>query len=131
MGSKILIVEDHADSARVAALLLRRLGHEVFVAEDCKTAIALNRSARPDVVVCDIGLPDGDGCDLLKQLIEDRQITAIAVSGYGMEQDHQRFAQAGFHEVVTKPYKIEDLEAAIKRAGEIRDRTETGGSDAE
>lgn len=129
MAFKILIVEDHADSARVASLLLAKLGHEVLIAEDCKKALAINAAEQPEILLCDIGLPDGDGCDLLKELRRERQLTAIAVSGYGMERDHQRFVKAGFQEVVTKPYTIDDLKAAIVRADDARRRSETGESD--
>lgn len=66
---RILAVDDHEDSARAVAMLLRRAGHEVTTAHTLAGALALGTgSAAPDLLLCDIDLPDGDGCELLRRL---------------------------------------------------------------
>jgi len=117
MTLKILIVEDHEDSAQVTATLLRKAGHQVIVAGDCCSALALASSERPSIAMCDIGLPDGDGCDLLRELKQLYPITGIAVSGNGMPADQQRYLEAGFSEIVVKPCTFDKLKEAIARAG--------------
>jgi CheY-like chemotaxis protein len=70
-----------------------------------------------DLMISDLGLPDGTGHDLMRQLIaRKRGVKAIALSGYGMEDDVQRSRDAGFIEHLTKPVGIDRLQAAIVKA---------------
>jgi CheY-like chemotaxis protein len=117
MVKKILIVEDHNDSAQVMAVLLRRAGYPVAVAGSCKEALSVAAMEKPNVVLCDIGLPDGDGCDLLRELKQQYDVAGIAVSGNGYPEDQQRYLEAGFSEFVLKPCTIDALKNAIMRAG--------------
>src|SRR5687767_15992259 len=94
--SAILLVEDHADTAILFAKLLRRDDHYVAVASDYASAIALAQSRRFDVLVCDIGLPDGDGCDLLREVRSLYPVRGLAVTGYGTYRDLRRCTEAGF-----------------------------------
>jgi CheY-like chemotaxis protein len=114
--AKILIVEDHADTAQIFATLLRRAGHAVEVAGGYRHALEVAKAAVPEIMVCDIGLPDGDGCDLLRELHQQYNIAGIAVTGYIQEADRQRYLSAGFSQVVPKPCSFQELEAAIVRA---------------
>jgi CheY-like chemotaxis protein len=114
--SKILIVEDHADTAQIFATLLRRAGHVVEVAGGYRDALEVAKAAVPEIMVCDIGLPDGDGCDLLRELHQQYNIAGIAVTGYIQESDRQRYLSAGFSQIVPKPCNFEDLQAAIVHA---------------
>ena len=67
------------------------------------------------MLVSDLGLPDGDGRDLMRELRERDGVAGIAISGYGMEEDIEKSRAAGFSEHLTKPIQIEDVQAAIAR----------------
>jgi CheY-like chemotaxis protein len=111
---RILLVEDHADTARVLSRLLRRLGHTVHVAGTVASALATAEREAIDLVLSDLGLPDGTGIDLLRRINERRPTTAIALSGYGMEQDVKKSLAAGFRKHLTKPVSFSNLQAAIE-----------------
>ena len=114
----IFIVEDHADTARGLALYLRGTGHEVHVASDVASARQLASTIRYDILLSDLGLPDGDGWDLLRELKKkaDGKIRAIAMSGYNSEADIARSKAAGFIEHLAKPLSPEELDRAFARA---------------
>ncbi len=111
----VLLVEDHVDSARVLVRLLRRLGYRVTHAKDVATALQAARQEGFDLLISDLGLPDGTGHDLMRQLSAEMPTLGIALSGYGMEVDIQRSREAGFAEHLTKPVNVEQLQSAIER----------------
>ncbi len=112
----ILLVEDHEDTARMIALLLRSEGHEVLTAATLASALDIARTNRFDLVVSDLGLPDASGLDLIRELRRfDPSVKAIALSGYGMEEDIRRSRDAGFAEHLIKPVNFDKLNAAIIR----------------
>jgi CheY-like chemotaxis protein len=112
---KLLLVEDHADTAEAMADLLRALGHEVTVAGSVGAALgaAEAQGGRFDLVVSDLGLPDGTGLDLMRELSGRYGLKGIALSGYGMEEDVLRSREAGFSKHLTKPVDMKALKAAI------------------
>jgi signal transduction histidine kinase/CheY-like chemotaxis protein len=115
---RILLIEDHADTAEALADLLRVGGHEVAVAATATEARAVAERAglgRFDLVVSDLGLPDGSGQDLMRELSGRYGLHGIALSGYGMEADIRRSREAGFECHLTKPVNLETLEAAIQQ----------------
>lgn len=112
----IFIVEDHADTARGLAMYLRASGHEVHVAPDVRSARQLATEINYDILLSDIGLPDGNGWDLLEELKARRPITAIAMSGYNTDADRARSKAAGFVEHLPKPLTPEELDSAFARA---------------
>lgn len=113
---RILLVEDHADTGRVLARLLRRSGHEVDHCENARTAVTLFRQNHYDVLVSDLGLPDESGLELMKKLRSLRpELPGICLSGYGMEDDLHACRQVGFSEHLTKPVDMKRLHAAIGR----------------
>jgi CheY-like chemotaxis protein len=112
----ILLVEDHDTTARVTSRLLGTLGYKVVVAGDVASAKRLTDTQQFDVVVSDLGLPDGTGLDVLKYVRARHGVPAIAVSGYGMEEDQQQTKAAGFSEHLIKPIDLPKLQAAIGRA---------------
>lgn len=100
----ILLVEDHGDTANVTKVLLTMAGHNVRVAGDVATALDEASRSSFDVLVSDLGLPDGSGADLLRELRRrGYTMPAIAVSGYGREEDVRRSRDAGFAEHLVKP----------------------------
>lgn len=118
---RILLVEDNATTVQVMLRLLGRLGHQVTTANSCETALqAIEKSLargddhQPQVLLCDLGLPDGSGYDLLPKLrARHPSLRAIALSGFGREEDIQKSYQAGFMLHLTKPIRLIQVEDAI------------------
>ena len=113
---RLLLVEDHADTARTLSRLLRRAGFEVINASDVLSATAIAEREPFDLLVSDLGLPDGSGCDVMKRVREKCGAPGIAMSGYGMTEDLNRSREAGFSEHLIKPINVQELIAAIWRA---------------
>jgi PAS domain S-box-containing protein len=110
---RLLIVEDHADTALLLKRLLESSGFAVETAGTVAEALSAADNAHFDVLVSDLGLPDGTGCELMRQMRERRPLKGIAMSGYGMEEDVRRSREAGFSEHLVKPVDISSLERAI------------------
>ncbi len=119
VGRRILVVDDNRDAAEMLAELLASKGHEVQVAEDGPTALAVAGRFRPEVALLDIGLPVMDGYELAARL---RELSAgplrlIAVTGYGQEEDRERARAAGFHGHLVKPIDPAVLRERVERPG--------------
>jgi len=113
---RILVVEDEPATLRLMARLLRGLGHTVMTANTIATTLEALDSGRFDLIVSDIGLPDGSGLDLMRQAVARHgPIPAIALTGYGMEEDIRRSQEAGFTAHLTKPIDFAKLEAMIRQ----------------
>jgi CheY-like chemotaxis protein len=109
---RLLLVEDHLDTLRTFARVLRRKGFEVQEATCVTEALA---SWKPgDLLLSDIALPDGDGRDLMRNL-SARGIPGIAISGFGTARDRQEYREAGFAESLVKPVDVQDIINAISR----------------
>jgi len=115
---RILLVEDHADTAEAMADLLREMGHEVTVAGSVAGGLAAaeGHAGRIDLVLSDLGLPDGTGLDLMTELHGRYGVRGIALSGYGMEEDVRKSLEAGFDRHLTKPVNLQALQTAIQDA---------------
>jgi signal transduction histidine kinase/ActR/RegA family two-component response regulator len=120
----ILLVEDHADTARLMMLLLKGFGHSVRAAASIEAAKRAAAAERFDLLISDVGLPDGTGMELMRDLKGQYDIAGIALTGYGMEDDVRQCREAGFAEHFTKPIDPERLRAAIER----RRREPAGGA---
>jgi CheY-like chemotaxis protein len=97
-------------------LLLRRFGHEVETAHSGTSGLQVARQWRPDVVLCDLGLPEMDGYELAGCLRRDPALAAarlIAVSGYGQDEDRRRSEAAGFDLHLTKPLDPSELQRLL------------------
>jgi CheY-like chemotaxis protein len=110
---RILLVEDHADTADTLTRLLRSAGFAVAVATDVASAIAMAEREPFDLLASDLGLPDGDGCEIMRIVVP-----GIAMSGYGMYEDIRRSTEASFSEHLVKPVAVPELIAAIRRVTE-------------
>jgi two-component system CheB/CheR fusion protein len=113
---RILLVDDHADTLEITGLLLSNLSYEVHLAADVRSALELAAANRFDLVVSDLGLPDGSGFDLMQELRDRYGLKGIALSGYGMAEDVRLSHLAGFVEHLVKPVTFQTLQAAIERA---------------
>ena len=111
----ILLVDDHVDTSNLLSRVLGSEGHLVKVAYDISSAKRRCEEHHFDLVISDLGLPDGNGLDLMRYLKERNGLPGIAVSGYGMEEDLRKSQEAGFLEHITKPVDVERLLAVIAR----------------
>ncbi len=112
---RILLVEDHPDTREALITLLGNSNYAVQGASSVEAALQLAAAQPFDVVVSDLGLPDGTGYDLMKQLRDRYAIKGIALSGYGMEDDQRRSREVGFLDHVIKPVNVGELIAVIQR----------------
>jgi CheY-like chemotaxis protein len=111
---RILLVEDHPDTCRVMSKLLRSFGYSVDCADSVKSALELGDSKTFDLLISDIGLPDGSGLEIM-QLFKNKSIKGIALSGFGLDEDLHRSQEAGFAEHLIKPVNFHKLDAVIQR----------------
>jgi two-component system CheB/CheR fusion protein len=116
---RLIVVEDHANTAEALKKFLKAVGYQVFVATDMASALTLASSVEFDLLLSDIALPDGSGWELLKQLNAERHIRAIAFSAHNLPEDLKRSAEAGFVEHLPKPLSPDKLCAAIERAAAV------------
>lgn len=113
---RVLLVEDHAATRLVLQQLLRNRDYHVFAAATAAEARAIAAKEELDLVVSDVGLPDGTGYQLMKELLARQPgLRGIALSGYGMEEDVARSREAGFALHLTKPITVGKLETAMLR----------------
>src|SRR6185295_13263170 len=100
---RILLVEDHADTNKSLTNLLRRRGYHVQSAVSLQSALDLSATEVLDVLISDLGLPDGDGLELMEKLGPKRPPFGIALTGFGMEDDIRKTREAGFQHHLVKP----------------------------
>lgn len=120
-GLRILLVDDEADARELLTAILTRCGSEVKCCESAATALEAFRSWKPDLLVCDIGMPDEDGYSLIKKLRKlktkhAKEVPAIALTAYATDDDRERALAAGFQVHVAKPIEPEVLLRSIADA---------------
>ncbi len=115
----ILLVEDHEPTRRALAQLLARRHHDVKMAGTVAEARELFGHNDFQLLISDIGLPDGNGFDLMKELhARNKNLRGIALTGYGMEQDVGRSEEAGFISHLTKPIRVQSLDLILATLGD-------------
>lgn len=119
-GLRIVVVEDNEDSADMMSVWLEHLGHEVRIARTGPDGVALVLQARPHVVLCDIGLPGMDGADVCRRIVDEMSTppVMIALTGWGMEGDRRRTAEAGFDHHLVKPVALDQLRIVLETVGQ-------------
>ncbi len=123
---RVLVIEDHADAAEALSQALGLMGHDVRAAGEGAAGLELARSFRPEVVVCDLGLPGMDGYAVAAAFRADaalRETCLIALSGYARPEDRRRAIAAGFDQHLSKPADLDRLGrliAGTSRGGELR-----------
>jgi signal transduction histidine kinase len=108
----LLLVEDHPDTLRTLAALLRKAGYTVETAESIRQAEPL--FSRCEVLITDLGLPDGNGYDLMTRFKDQGGTRGIAISGFGQEADIARSGRVGFFKHFTKPIDLNALKSALR-----------------
>lgn len=114
-GLRVFVVENHEDTRVLLCILLEQMGHTVYSAGTMREALRAIPESACDVLISDIGLPDGDGWELMRRLTR-RPRLAIAMSGRGMNGDRARSHSAGFHHHLVKPTGPEQLAQILERA---------------
>ncbi|HSG40603.1 MAG TPA: ATP-binding protein [Thermoanaerobaculia bacterium] len=117
---RVLIVEDHPDTLSAMAELVEMFGYEVRTAGTVDSALQVAAGEKIDVLVSDIGLPDGSGLDLMRRLLDHQpEVLGIALTGFGMEEDLRQSQEAGFVEHLTKPINLGQLEQTLARVAAL------------
>jgi DNA-binding response OmpR family regulator len=119
ISAHVLLVEDHEDTAWPLAMLLELDGYQVSVAGGLEDAVCLCEAAKPDVLLVDVELPDGDGLDLLARVRQACRAPAIVFSGHVTPDLRERARHVGFRDYLVKPVTTEVLTAAIRRAIDV------------
>jgi CheY-like chemotaxis protein len=110
---RILLVEDHQDTRHTLSRLLTHFGHQISVAADRQSALHIMASQNFDVILCDIGLPDGSGYEVVSETKRQHRVKAIAISGFGTEADVRRSIEAGFDFHLVKPVDLRELQEVL------------------
>ena len=121
----VLVVDDNRDAADSLASVLEALGARVYVAYDGPAALAAAESARPAIVLLDLGMPDMDGFEVARRLRRQRhgsELLLVALTGWGQPQDQRRAQEAGFDQHLVKPAEPEALQALLRRGDGVKSR---------
>jgi PAS domain S-box-containing protein len=111
---RVLLVEDHADTRNILSKLLTSLGCTVTTAASVTEAVQAAERQSFDLLLSDIGLPDGSGIDVMKRLAR-YNIRGVALSGFGQDEDLRRSREAGFESHLTKPISVTMLQAILRK----------------
>ena len=111
----ILVVENHGDTLEALKMYLELDGHTIETATTMREALDVAAQHPFHLVITDIGLPDGDGWELMRQLRERGPVRAIAMTGYGWKEDIEKSRAVGFEAHLLKPLKVDHLEAALRK----------------
>ena len=109
-------MEDNQATLEVLGRILRKQGHDVVTASTVEAARDFAAMQDFDLVISDIGLPDGNGIDLMNELTRDYGLRGIALSGYGMDEDLARTKNAGFIAHLVKPIDLDRLNRVLEEA---------------
>jgi two-component system CheB/CheR fusion protein len=125
---RVFVVENHEDTRFLLCLLLEQLGHTVLSSATLAGALEVMPGAHCDILISDIGLPDGNGWDLMTRLGDDRPPYAIAMSGFGMSSDRQRSLNVGYRHHLLKPVEPQQLERLLDEAADATRESARGRS---
>ncbi len=114
LAARVLIVEDEAEIRRVVRLILEAQGHEVFDADSRQRGLIEAATRRPDLIVLDLGLPDGDGVDLIRELRGWSAVPVIVLSARSAEAHKIAALDAGADDYLAKPFGAGELLARVR-----------------
>jgi CheY-like chemotaxis protein len=123
---KVLIIEDHEDTAILMTQMLNEMGHSIVKANSVASAVEILTRDKIDLIISDIGLPDGNGVSLIYAVRQFCDVPAIAITGYGTREDVERCLNAGFDKHITKPVVYELLGQTIAEVSGDRAPKQTG-----
>ncbi|MEP7014478.1 MAG: response regulator [Verrucomicrobiota bacterium] len=114
---RILVVEDHGDTRRTLSSLLSHFGHEISVADSQRSALEMIDAKNFDVVLSDIGLPDGSGYDVISEAKRKQPLKGVALTGFDRDDDIKRGKEAGFDFHLSKPVDFHQLRSVLGQIG--------------
>lgn len=114
MTLQILVVEDHGDTRRVLTGLLGHFGHSISAADNVESALAFVRAKHFDAIVSDLALPDGTGCDVIREAKRRQRLTGVALTANDEDDDIMRGRDAGFDYHLTKPIDFAQLRDVLQ-----------------
>lgn len=120
MSAHILVIDDENHIRKMLRIALKSVGYDVSEADSVASGLAAAARQQPDLVVLDLGLPDGDGLDLLSELRSFSKVPVIVLSVRNSDPDKIKALDIGAQDYVTKPFSVEELLARIR--AQLRDR---------
>jgi len=123
---KVLVIEDDEDTAILMTQMLNSMGHSIVKATSVASAVEILIRDKIDLIISDIGLPDGNGVSLIYAVRQFCDVPAIAITGYGTREDVERCLNAGFDKHITKPVVYELLGQTIAEVSGDRAPKQTG-----
>ena len=121
MTLQILVVEDHGDTRRVLTGLLGHFGHSISAADNVESALAFLRAKHFDAVVSDLALPDGSGCDVIREAKRCQHLTGVALTANDEHADIMRGRDAGFDYHLSKPIDFAQLRDVLQHIAPAND----------
>jgi two-component system CheB/CheR fusion protein len=118
---RIFVVENHEDTLVALTHYLISSGYAVCSAQTMEDALNILPTVQFDVLISDIGLPDGDGWELLRRARLKPRVYTIAMSGFGQKSDRAKSEAAGYRKHLIKPFEPDDLDTALAQAVASRD----------
>ena len=114
---RILVVEDHGETRQTLSRLLGHFGHEISVADCTQSALQIVDSQQFDVVLSDIGLPDGSGYEVIAHAKRKQPLKGVALTGMDQDEDIKRAKEAGFDFHLAKPVDFHELRTVLGQIG--------------
>ncbi len=114
---RILLVEDHANTLRVFGAMLNHFGHEISLASNAQNALTVLESREFDVVLSDIGLPDGTGYEVISYAKQKQRVKGVALTGLNKKEDIARSKEVGFDFHLIKPVDFHELRTVLAQVG--------------
>ena len=114
MTLQILVVEDHGETRRILTGLLGHFGHSISAADNVQSALAFVRAKHFDAIVSDLALPDGSGCDVIREAKRRQHLTGVALTANAEDDDIARGREAGFDYHLTKPIDFAQLRDVLR-----------------
>ena len=117
---RLLIVEDNKDAIAILKIVLEKKGFDTILAPNARSGVEVGTINDFDLLLCDIGLPDGNGMDVLRELRQQKDFPAIAFTALTMPSDIISQMEAGFDLHIAKPFHFSDLLDAINKLLELQ-----------
>jgi len=110
---RIFLVENHFDTRKYLTLYLKQMGHTIASAQSMEEALETIPNGDWDLLISDIGLPDGDGWELMERLGDSRPPNAVAMSGFGTSTDWEKSKAVGYRDHLIKPIDLDEIDRIL------------------
>ena len=115
-GATVLVADDNEVAQRLCRRVLEKAGHRVLTASDGQQAVDIALADSPDMVFMDVAMPGMDGLEAMRRIREKKpSMVVVIASAHSMAGDRERFLEAGANDVLSKPFRLNDLTSAVDR----------------